>query len=180
MAMGSRAFGTCKFGELLLSLILWYLLTREEHRDFIKNGRLVMIDALSEFNHRRRARGGKDAIVQRDVDLICLSPEQNKHWLRIETIQMNGRPVDQYTLYGSELRQQLESLYQKSDTLKKIELIAAGILRKNYKFVCRLEEIETRVKNLSQRMNHAKEQLDALKIQLTLDKSIAIIKKSKN
>ena len=65
---------------------------------------------------------------------------------------------------------ELEFLCQKPDALKKIELIAAGILRKNYKFVHRLEEIETHVKNLAQRMNHAKEQLDALKIQLTFDK----------
>ena len=65
---------------------------------------------------------------------------------------------------------ELESFCQKPDSLKKIELIAAGILRKNYKFVRRLEEMETRVKNLVQRMNHAKEQLNALKIQLTLDK----------
>ena len=65
---------------------------------------------------------------------------------------------------------ELDSLCQKPDSIKKIELIAAGILRKNYKFVRRLEEIETRVKNLAQRMNHAKEQLDALKIQLALDK----------
>ena len=65
---------------------------------------------------------------------------------------------------------ELELLYQKTDVLKKIELIAAGILRKNYKFVRRLEEIETRIKTLAQRINHAKEQLDALKIQLTLDK----------
>ena len=61
-------------------------------------------------------------------------------------------------------------MYQKPDALKKIELIAAGILRKNYKFVRRLEEIETRIKNLSERKNHAKEQLDALIIQLSLDK----------
>ena len=39
-------------------------------RDFIKNGCLVMLDALSEFNHRRRAQSGEDAIVQRDVDLL--------------------------------------------------------------------------------------------------------------
>ena len=44
----------------ILPIILWYLLTREERRDFIKNGRLVMLDAISEFNYRRRARGGKD------------------------------------------------------------------------------------------------------------------------
>ena len=64
----------------------------------------------------------------------------------------------------------MDSLCQKPDSLKKIELIAAGILRKNYKFVRRIEEIEARVKNLAQRINHAKEQLDALKIQLSLDK----------
>ena len=33
--------------------------------------------------------------------------KQNKHWLRIETIQMHGRPVDQYILYGSVLRQHI-------------------------------------------------------------------------
>ena len=93
----------------ILPLILWYLLTREERRDFIKNGRIVMNDALSEFNHRRRAKGGKDATVQHDVDLItsCLSPAQNKHWLRIDTLQMQGRTVDQYILYGSELREHI-------------------------------------------------------------------------
>ena len=92
-----------------LPLVLWYLLTREERRDFIKNGRLVVFDALKEFNHRRRARGGKDAIIQRDVDLItsCLSPKQNKHWLRIEHKTIQGNNVDEYILYGSELRQHI-------------------------------------------------------------------------
>lgn len=65
---------------------------------------------------------------------------------------------------------ELDNLCQQPDSLKKIEEIAAGILRKNFKFVRQLEETETRVKNLSKRMNHAKEQLDALKIRLTLDK----------
>ena len=93
----------------ILPLVLWYLLTREERRDFIKNGRLVMLDAISEFNHRRRARGGKDVIVQRDVDLItsCLAPAQNKHWLRIERKTIQGNDVDEYILYGSELREHI-------------------------------------------------------------------------
>ena len=93
----------------IFPLILWYLLTREERREFIKNGRLVMIDALSEFNHRRRAHGGKDATVQRDVDLIssCLTPAQNKHWLRIEHKTIQGNSVDEYILYGSELREHI-------------------------------------------------------------------------
>ena len=93
----------------ILSLILWHLLTREERRKFIADGRLVIIDAVSEFNHRRRARGGRPDTVQRDVDLItsCLSPAQNKHWLRIERKTIQGNDVDEFILYGSELRQHI-------------------------------------------------------------------------
>jgi len=93
----------------ILPLILWYLLTREERRDFIKNGRFVMIDAVSEFNHRRRARGGRADTVQRDVNLItsCLAPSQNKHWIRIEHKTIQGNSVDEYILYGSELREHI-------------------------------------------------------------------------
>ena len=93
----------------ILPLLIWYLLTREERRDFIKNGRLVMLDAITEFNHRRRARGGKQDTVQRDVDAItsCLTATQKKFWLRIEQIKFQGRDVKEYTLYGSELRQHI-------------------------------------------------------------------------
>ena len=42
--------------------------------------------------------------------------------------------------------------------MRKIETIAAGILRKNYKFIRQLEEIETQAKKLIERMNHAKKQ----------------------
>ena len=93
----------------ILPLSLWFLLTREERRKFIAEGRLVMLDALSEFNHRRRAKGGKDATVQRDVDLISsyLTPAQNKHWLRIEHKTIQGNDIDEYILYGSELREHI-------------------------------------------------------------------------
>ena len=63
---------------------------------------------------------------------------------------------------------ELDSLCQIPDSKNKIEVIAAGILRKNYnKFVHRLEEVETRAKQLAQRLNHAKEQMDILKLQLS-------------
>lgn len=93
----------------ILPLILWHLLTREERRKFIADGRLVIIDAISEFNHRRRARGGRQDTVQRDVDLItsCLIKTQSKHWLRIERKTIQGNDVDEFILYGSELRQHI-------------------------------------------------------------------------
>ena len=66
---------------------------------------------------------------------------------------------------------ELEKLCLEPDAQKKIEVIAAGILRKNYKFVRQLEAVGARKKLLRERMNHAKAQLGALKLRLALDKS---------
>ena len=65
---------------------------------------------------------------------------------------------------------ELDSLCQIPDSQNKIEVIAAGILRKNFKFVLRLAEVETRAKQLAQRLNHSKDQMDILKLQLSTEK----------
>ena len=49
-------------------------------------------------------------------------------------------------------------------------MIAAGILRKNLRFVCQLAEIETREKEFITRINHADEQMKALKDRTARDK----------
>ena len=93
----------------ILPPVLWHLLTREERRDFIKNGRLVMLDAVSEFNHRRRAKGGNTDTVQDDVDFISdwLDGVKGKGFVHSERVTIQGRDVEQFTLYGSELRQHI-------------------------------------------------------------------------
>ena len=64
---------------------------------------------------------------------------------------------------------ELEHFCQKTESQEKIQDIATGILRKNFKFVRRLEETESRLKLLSQRIKHAKKQMVALKSQLSMD-----------
>ena len=59
-----------------------------------------------------------------------------------------------------------ESIFKNPDAIKQIQIIAAGILRKNLKFVHKTEEIETRLKQLSERIEHTKKQVDALQLQL--------------
>lgn len=65
---------------------------------------------------------------------------------------------------------ELESFCQTHEAQRKIELIATGILRKNYKFVRQLKEVENRYKELSEKMNHVKEQMKALEERVALDK----------
>ena len=65
---------------------------------------------------------------------------------------------------------ELDSLCLPLEAQRKIEEIAARILRKNYKFVRQLEEIETREKKLIPRINHAKKQMKALEDRVANDK----------
>ena len=67
-------------------------------------------------------------------------------------------------------QQELDSLCLEHESARKIEEIAASILRKNYKFVRQLEEIETHEKELIPRINHVKEQLKALEDRVARDK----------
>ena len=56
------------------------------------------------------------------------------------------------------------------DAAKKIEEIATGILRKNLRFIRQLEEVDKRDKEIIQRLNHAKDQINALEERVARDK----------
>ena len=56
---------------------------------------------------------------------------------------------------------ELEHLFQKPDSQEKIQEIATGILRKNFKFVLKFEDVESRLKQIAQRSKHTKKQIYA-------------------
>ena len=85
-------------------------------------------------------------------------------------LEVEKTRLDQIKLSLQNKQSELEKLCQEHEAVRKIETIVAGILRKNYKFVCQLEEIETRAKELISRMNHAKEQMNALGERISRDK----------
>ena len=85
-------------------------------------------------------------------------------------LELERSRLDQIKLSLQNKQSGLEKLCQEHEAARKIEMITAGILRKNYKFVRQLEEIETRIKELIPRINHAKEQMNALEKRIALDK----------
>jgi hypothetical protein len=84
-------------------------------------------------------------------------------------LEVEKTHLDQLKLSLQNKKDELESLCQEPEAKKKTKEIAAGILRKNLRFVRQLEEIESRDKQLRERMSHAEKQLDALKIRLDRD-----------
>ena len=93
----------------ILPQVIWKLMTREERRKFIVNGKLVMDDALREFNLRRRARGGSQNAIDADIDAIdkALKETSSNTAVKVDRKTIGGRDVDEYHVYGSELRQHI-------------------------------------------------------------------------
>ena len=85
-------------------------------------------------------------------------------------LELEMKRLDQTKFSLQNKQAELEKLCQEHEATRKIEMIAAGILRKNYKFVRQLEEIETQAKELIERINHAKEQMNALEKRVACDK----------
>ena len=85
-------------------------------------------------------------------------------------LKVEKNRLDQIKLSLQNKQAELESLCQPHEALRKIEMIAVGILRKNLRFVHQLEKIETREKELIPRINHTNEQMKALEYRITLDK----------
>lgn len=78
--------------------------------------------------------------------------------------------LNQVKLSLQKKQSELELLCQPHEAKRKIEQIAAGILRKNLRFVHQLEQIENREKELVLLINHAKKQMKALEERITRDK----------
>ena len=85
-------------------------------------------------------------------------------------LELEKTRLDHITLALQQKQKELDSLCLEHEAQRKIEEIAAGILRKNYKFVRQLEEIETHEKELIPRICHVKEQMKALEDRVALDK----------
>ena len=97
--------------------------------------------------------------------------QQQYYLLKQRTmLEVEKTRLDQIKISLQDKQSELEKQCQEHEAVRKIETIAAGILRKNYRFVRQLEEIETRTKELIPRMNHAKKQMNALEERIALDK----------
>ena len=85
-------------------------------------------------------------------------------------LELEKTRLDQVTLSLKKKQFELDSLCRPHEAQRKIEEITVGILRKNFRFVRQLEEVELREKELIQRINHTKEQLNALEERIAHDK----------
>ena len=70
-------------------------------------------------------------------------------------------------------KSQLETACNNPDALKQIQLIAAGILRKNYKFVEKVAKVDKKLQSISERLKHTKVQMEVVEMQLKMERRTA-------
>ena len=117
---------------------------------------------------------GEKEFKRRDWTVLPRSTflQEQYYLLKERTLlEVEKKRLDQIKLSLQEKQKELETLCQEPESKRRIELIAAGILRKNYKFVRQLEEVEAQGKELFKRMTHAKEQMKVLEDRIVLDKA---------
>ena len=139
---------------------------REAVRQYKKDEQALAINLIN-FKSREKSFQNKDwsvedrsSFIQEKYALLKLKFSLDSEQLRLHNLKLSLENKES----------ELESFCQKLSSKDKIKFIAAGILRKNSKFVHQLEEVDSRCKNLSQLVKHANEQLKAVKIRVNFDK----------
>ena len=131
---------------------------RKDEQRFAKN--------LAEFSLREKNFLNRDwSAEERHIFL------QEKYFIDKQKILLG---IEQHRLLNLKISlenraAELEHFCQLPESQEKIQDIATGILRKNFKFVRKLDETESRLKQLAQHLTHSKKQMDALKSQIAID-----------
>ena len=139
---------------------------REEIRRYKKNEQQLAQKLLAYAKEEKEFQKRDWSVFPRSTFL------QGKYYLTKQRtlLEVEKTRLDQIKLSLQNKQSELESLCQPHEATRKIEMIAAGILRKNLRFVRQLEEIEAREKELIPCINHAEEQMKALKERISRDK----------
>ena len=139
---------------------------REDFRRFKKNEQRLAPKLLAYAKEEKEFQTRDWSVFPRSTFL------QQQYYLTKQStlLELEKNRLDQTKFSLQNKQAELKTLCCQPDAVKKIDEIATGILRKNFPFVRQLEKIETHEKELIPRINHVKEQLNALEVRVARDK----------
>ena len=117
----------------ILPGIIWTQLEREERREFIAKGKLVILNAESELCYRVRSRHGRKAQSVIDKLLDAMNLLHKNQCIRKHTINRGNDTDTEFHIYGSEYRQHISpqeiytEAFDKTDRRKSLPNIVAAL-----------------------------------------------------
>ena len=121
---------------------------------------------LDFFNQREKIFNNTNCTVHQQPSFL-----QEKYSLTKEKIklELERKRLTDLKLSLEKQKSELEELCKQPESVKKIQLIAVGILRKNRKFVNKLQVVDKNLKELSARLQHTKKQMEVVELQLKME-----------
>ena len=108
------------------------------------------------FKAKKWKSENQAAFLQEKYDLIKRKTLLDLEKTRLDNLRVN---LDKQ-------KTEFETTFKNPDAIKQIQLIAAGILRKNFKFVEKVAETTKKIQDISVRLKRTKIQMDIMEIQL--------------
>ena len=114
------------------------------------------------FNKREMIFKSTDWTPENHATFLLEKYSLTKEKLRLE---IEIKRLNDLKLSLEKQKLELEEVCNKPESVRQIQLIAAGILRKNHKFVDKFEELNKKVKSISKQLKHTKTQIDIVELQ---------------
>ena len=122
---------------------------------------------LEDYNEREKIFKNKKITPENQAALW-----QEKYSLTRERmlIGIKRKKLDALKISIEDKKTELEELCSKPESVRQIQIIATGILRKNRKFVERFEELNKKVQIISENIKRTKAQIDIVELNLKLER----------
>ena len=92
------------------------------------------------------------------------------------TLEIERNRLDDLKFSIDNQKLELEKICNQPESVKQIQLIAVGILRKNHKFVDKVAEADKKLQDISERLKHTKAQIEVVEAQLKSERRTTFYK----
>ena len=118
---------------------------------------------LEDYNEREKIYKNRKSTQENQADLW-----QEKYSLTRERmlIGIKRKKLDALKISLDDKKTELEKLCSNPESVRQIQIIATGILRKNRKFVEKFEELNKKVNGIAENIQRTKAQIDIVELQL--------------
>ena len=118
---------------------------------------------LEDYNEHEKIFKNKKSTPENQAALW-----QEKYSLTRERMLLGikRKKLDALKISLDDKKKELEELCSNSESVRQIQIIATGILRKNRKFVEKFEELNKKVKGIAENIQHTKAQIEVVELHL--------------
>ena len=122
---------------------------------------------FEEYNQREEKFKGTNWTTDNQATFLLEKYSLTKEKVKLE---LERKRLTDLKLSLEKQKSELEALCKKPESARQIQLISTAILRKNLKFVDKVQQVDKNLKEFSARLQHTKAQMEVVELQLKMER----------